>query len=172
MKIKWIETERFQDYKVPSMLIAFPSCTFKCEQEAGVCCCQNSALARAPSIDVPVQQIVDTYTNNKITSAVVMGGLEPLDAWAGLLTLIEEFRKATNDDIVIYTGYQREEKEDCVAKLQQYPNIVVKWGRYTPNGRPRWDDVLGVELASENQYAERISNGSCTEYRQGTCQTS
>ena len=34
--------EDFTNYKKPSMYIAFPSCTFKCEGECGQKICQNS----------------------------------------------------------------------------------------------------------------------------------
>jgi hypothetical protein len=32
----------------------------------------------------------------------------------------------------------------------------MKYGRYIPNNKGRFDKVLGVQLASDNQYAERI----------------
>lgn len=33
----------------------------------------------------------------------------------------------------------------------------LKFGRYIPNQTPHYDSILGVNLASDNQYAERIS---------------
>lgn len=45
-----------------------------------------------------------------------------------------------------------------IKELSVYPNIIVKFGRYTPNQDGHYDDVLGVHLASNNQYAERINN--------------
>ena len=41
--------------------------------------------------------------------------------------------------------------------LYDYKNIIIKYGRYIPNQTPHRDEVLGVNLASDNQYAERIS---------------
>jgi hypothetical protein len=35
-------------------------------------------------------------------------------------------------------------------------NIIVKFGRYRPNQEPHFDKVLGVELASDNQYAKEF----------------
>lgn len=41
--------------------------------------------------------------------------------------------------------------------LSEYKNIVVKFGRYIPGQEKHYDEVLGVYLASDNQYAEKIS---------------
>ena len=67
------------------------------------------------------------------------------------------FRKETNDDIVIYTGYTEEEVADKVYLLDLFPNIIIKYGRYIPGQEPHYDEVLGVKLASDNQYAKKIS---------------
>ena len=37
-----------------------------------------------------------------------------------------------------------------------YDNIIIKFGRYIPNQQSHFDIVLGVNLASDNQYAERL----------------
>ena len=39
----------------------------------------------------------------------------------------------------------------------QYDNIVVKFGRFRPNQDPHYDNVLGVKLASNNQYAKKYN---------------
>ena len=39
----------------------------------------------------------------------------------------------------------------------KWENIIIKFGRYIPNQEKHYDDVLGIELASDNQYAEVIS---------------
>jgi organic radical activating enzyme len=165
MKLKGIKMEDFTNYKKLSMYIAFPSCTFKCERECGQKMCQNSTLAIAPDIHVNTYDIVNRYLTNPITKAVIMAGLEPFDSWQDLQMLIKRFREKTNDDIVIYTGYKYDELDwrdssDTESKIQwlwQYPNIIVKFGRFVPNQQPHYDEVLGVYLASDNQYAERIS---------------
>jgi len=33
-------------------------------------------------------------------------------------------------------------------------NIIVKFGRYRPNQEKHYDKILGVFLASDNQYAK------------------
>ena len=139
------------------MFIVFPSCTFKCEKERGECICQNSNLVKLPSKNIGIKTIVNQYINNPITKAIVCGGLEPFDSWEDLQTLISYFRVRTTDDIVIYTGYNKEELLDKIPFLKSAKNIVVKFGRYIPNQTPHYDSILGVNLASDNQYAERIS---------------
>ena len=149
--------EDFTNYKKPSMYIAFPSCTFKCERECGQKICQNSSLVQSTTLEVGVKSIVNKYINNTITSAIVIGGLEPFDSKEDLFILISYFRVSTQDDIVIYTGYKEEEIKNQLQYLRAYRNIIVKFGRFIPNQQPHYDDVLGVMLASDNQYAERIS---------------
>lgn len=165
MIIKGLIEEDFVNYKKPSMYIAFPSCSFKCERECGKKMCQNSALATVPDIHANTYDIVNRYLTNPITKAIIMAGLEPFDSWEDLKALISRFREKTKDDIVIYTGYTYDELNwgnpfDSESKIQwlwKYPNIIIKFGRYKPNEESHYDSVLGVKLASSNQYAEVIS---------------
>lgn len=157
MRIKGVETERFQDYKYPSMFIAFPRCSFKCEKECGMRVCQNSALASATTKEVDASDLVERYLANPITKAIVCGGLEPMDSFEDLAELISELRKKQcYHDIVIYTGYRKDEIIDRVRELIPFKNIIIKFGRFVPDEIPHYDDVLGVNLANNEQYGERI----------------
>lgn len=157
MIINQLIDEDFVNYKLPSMYIGFPKCNFKCEKECGMQVCQNGVLAKSPTTDVEIEQIITRYMSNYITSSIVIAGLEPFDSYSDLLSFISEARKYVDDDIVIYTGYYKEEIKSYIDELKQYKNVVVKFGRYIPNHQPHYDDVLGVYLASDNQYAKRIS---------------
>jgi hypothetical protein len=159
IKIKGIRMEDFTNYKKPSMYIAFPSCTFKCERECGQKMCQNSSLVQAPTLTVNVHSIVCKYINNPITSAIVIGGLEPFDSEEDLQILITYLRVSTQDDIIIYTGHTKEEvqEREIYSYLLNAKNIIIKFGRFVPNQQPHYDEVLGIKLASDNQYSERIS---------------
>ena len=157
MRIKFLVDEDFVNYKKPSMFIGFPSCTWKCEKECGQKMCQNKELALSPDIEISYKTIVDRYMENPITKAIVMGGLEPMDSWRELRTLIGFFRTETDDDIIIYTGYNEDEISNMLKYLRCYRNIIVKFGRFVPNKESHYDEVLGIKLASPNQYAERIS---------------
>lgn len=158
MQIKFLIDEDFINYKKPSMFIgAGISCSFKCDKDCGQEVCQNSSLSREPTIKLSIEKIVKRYIDNPITSAVVIGGLEPFDNYQEVKTLISELRHKTNDDIVIYTGYNKEEIKDKISDLSIFPNIIIKFGRFVPNSQARTDEVLGVKLASSNQYAECIS---------------
>lgn len=158
MIVKEIKDEDFINYQKPSMIVAFPSCTFKCEQECGQKLCQNSTLANSPDIEISPTAIVERYLKNSITKAIVFAGLEPMDSWEDLVALVKEFRKHTVDDIVIYTGYRIDEICAKTYSLgNMFNNIIVKFGRFVPNNAPHFDSILGVNLASPNQYAVRIS---------------
>lgn len=164
MIIKGIIDEDFVNYKKPSMFIAFNSCTWKC----GRADCQNSALALAEDIEISKEEICKKYISNPITEAFVFGGLEPFDQLMDLISLIDCIRNKfkIKDDIVIYTGYTESElsmgyigKDPKVNKqnyhflISNYDNIIIKFGRFLPNQGYHFDKVLGVKLASNNQYA-------------------
>lgn len=157
MIVKAIRTEWFQDYKEPALYIAFPHCTFKCEKDCGKRVCQNSALANSPDIIIDDNKVCVMYLSNPITKAIVCGGLEPMDSFDELYSFIYTLRYEyrCNDDIVIYSGYTAAEckKNGWVQKLSPLGNIVIKFGRYVPNQKPHYDKTLGVNLASDNQYA-------------------
>lgn len=158
MQIKNIIQEDFSNYNICSMFIGFPTCTWKCEKECGrKGLCQNAALATSPSIEMEPEDIVDLYMANPLSHAIVCGGLEPFDSWLSLLNLVTKFREKTDDPIVIYTGYNREEIELYVLNLMLFKNIIIKFGRFVPGQKPHYDEILGISLASPNQYAERIS---------------
>lgn len=157
MHVKQIIFEDFVNYKKPSMFIGFSKCSFKCDKEFGSCICQNSSLANSPSIEVSEKEIAERYISNPITSSIVCGGLEPLDTFEELINLITEIRSLTDDDIVIYTGYKYEEIKDKINILKKFNNIIIKLGRYVPNSSKRYDDVLGIYLSSENQYALKLN---------------
>lgn len=154
MKVKGIIIEDFINYRKPSMTIMFPHCIgFKCGAEH----CQNSPLSKSEDIEIDISDVIIKYLNNPITKAIVMQGLEPFDSWNDLIEFIDRFRKSSDDDIVIYTGYYKEEIADKTALLSKYKNIIIKYGRYIPNQEKHYDKVLGVWLASNNQFAEKIS---------------
>ena len=155
MIIKKIIDEDFSNYKKPSMLIAMPRCTMKCGEEL----CQNSPWLKQPDIKINNRELVGRYLNNNLTHAIVFGGLDPIDTFDDLWWFISILRASyrCNDDIVIYTGYNKDEILDKVEMFKQFPNIIIKFGRYIPGQQPHYDEVLGVKLASDNQYAEKIS---------------
>lgn len=157
MKIKGIVQEDFCNYNQPSMLINFPRCSFKCEKELGKALCQNSALANSPDIEITSETLVEKYLNNRITSALVCAGLEPFDSYEDLKELLSAIRSKCLDNVVIYTGYNKSEILNQIAELQHFPNIIIKYGRYIPDQKSHFDSILGIYLASDNQYAEKIS---------------
>ena len=144
------------------MFIGCHSCSFKCDKLSGRQVCQNSALANSPDIEISVEKLADRYLNNPLSSAVVFGGLEPFEDIDNVIDFIDLLRnKGNTDDVVIYTGYTEKEVINQFQKyfliLRKYPNIVIKYGRFIPNQKPHIDNILGVELQSDNQYAKRIS---------------
>ena len=157
MLIKGIIDEDFINYKKPCMVIEFPYCSFKCDKECGKQVCQNGALANSQNINIERMDLINRYLKNDITQSIVMQGLEPFDSWDDLISFIFLFRCYSDDDIVIYTGYNLSELEEKVELLSYFENIIIKFGRYIPNQQSHYDNVLGVNLASNNQYAIKIS---------------
>lgn len=161
---KGIVDEDFIQYLKPTMFITNTICNLKCEKECNIKCCSNNQLFSEPTYTLTFDNIIQRYLNNPITKSITFGGLEQFDEFEQLLKLIKSFRKYTEDDIIIYTGYTEDELESTLFngslvldKLKQYKNIIIKFGRFIPNQEKHYDEVLGVELASPNQYARRIS---------------
>lgn len=158
IKIRGLVDEDFVNYKKPAMFMAFPYCTFKCDKECGYSVCQNSSLVENTNIiNIDEQIIIDRYIKNPITHSIVISGLEPFDSFNELVILIRSFREKTSDDIVIYSGYNKEEITSYIEELKQFKNIIIKFGRFIPNQEKHYDEILQVTLASPNQYGEKIS---------------
>lgn len=159
MKLKGIIDCDFTNYKKPVITLEFPYCDFKCDKLNGCQVCQNSALAREPDIEISAEKIWELYISNPLTKGFCFQGLEPFSNpidLAELLYFIRKIKKC-NDDIIIYTGFNKGEDLVCENIIRKYNNIIVKWGRYIVNQEPHYDEILGVKLASNNQYAEEIN---------------
>lgn len=161
MRVKTLRDEDFANYKEPVMLIGTVSCSGKCCKEAGIpfSVCQNSELWNSLTLKVSNERVISRYLSNNITKAICFGGLEPFDQFSEIQSFIAELREKynCNDTVIIYTGYYPNEIKEQVEALKQFPNIIIKFGRYVPDSEPKYDELLGVTLASNNQYAEKIS---------------
>lgn len=160
MKVKSIQDEDFVNYYKPSMFIGTCYCDWKCctENNLPVSTCQNHQILSQQNIDIADEDILARYVSNPITQAVVIGGLEPFKQFEDVLNLIETFRNNNQfDEFVIYTGYYPHEIEYAISLLKHYKNIIIKFGRYVPNLPQQYDCVLQKYLASNNQYAIKIS---------------
>lgn len=151
--------EDFIQYKKPSMFLGFPHCDGKCNKDAGETVCQNAVFKDStPLKRISKRALIEKYLNNDLTQAVVCGGLEPLDSLPDLIGFITLFRQNSQDDIVIYTGYTEEEANKLLPKeIKDIGRLIIKYGRFIPDQEPVFDEVLGVKLASSNQYARRVS---------------
>lgn len=169
MIIKGITDECFSDYKRPSMFIAMPICSFKCDKENGCQLCQNSSLVNEPNIEIGKEQLIERFMTNPITEAIVFGGLEPFDSILDLSSFIDCARRQYGCEapIIIYTGYTEEEimsgnfgigggglaLKSLVDNIISAGHIIIKFGRFRPNQEKHYDPILGVVLSSPNQYA-------------------
>ena len=160
MRVKDILSEDFINYKLPSMFIATCFCDYKCCKEQGlnIGVCQNAPLSQNPNKEIDDEIIYNQFISNPISKVIVFGGMEPILQIEEIIDLIDLFRsKGDKSYFVIYTGYYPNEIKNELTKLKQYDNIIVKFGRFIPNQPSRYDEILGVTLASNNQYAEVIS---------------
>lgn len=160
MRIKGLVDEDFVNYKKPSMFIGTISCGGKCcnEMNLPLSVCQNDGWRESAPIEINDKKLIERYDANPITKAIVFGGLEPFEQYQEIEDFIYEFRGGYGipDDIVIYTGYYPEEIKEQIETLKLFNNIIIKFGRYIPGRPSRYDDVLGVTLISDNQFAERL----------------
>lgn len=161
MIVRTIVDEDFVQYKEPCMYIATAFCNGKCCKEAGIplSVCLNDAWRGTATIAMVDEGIIERYLTNSITTTICFAGLEPFKQFDQVYNFIEKLRKDYNcdDTVLIYTGYNKEEIAEQIEKLKDFDNIIIKFGRFVPDNPGKFDDVLGVRLASDNQYAERIS---------------
>ena len=145
--------EDIVNYKKTSMFLATCTCSFKC----GIENCQNRELANLKNIGVKDEDIIERYLANDMTEAIVIGGLEPFDQFEELINFCKTLnRYHVEDDLVIYTGYEREEIDSQVEQLVALNadrDLIIKFGRYDPTkATEKFNHTLGVKLASYNQY--------------------
>ncbi len=152
MLLKRIIDETFGDYKEASMLLVTPNCGWKCEG------CQNTHLELLPTKEYSNSNIVERFTKNPLTSAIIIGGLEPMDDTESLSSFLSFIiAKRLDIMIVVYTGYTIEELQDDIYKseilylLEAHENSILKYGRYIPNDEGYFNEDLGIHLASKNQ---------------------
>lgn len=159
MELRGIIVEDFVNYRFPSMFLITSKCDWKCCVEFGIPTesCQNSSLINIKPKVYEDDDLINLYINNEITKAIVFGGLEPFLQFDELLEFIKKFRLISSDTIVIYTGYDMDELPDEIEQLKKYKNIIVKFGRFIPNQEPHYDEILGINLCSFNQFAVKIS---------------
>ena len=173
MKIKGIIDEDFVNYKTAAMYIAFPQCSFKCDKENKEQLCHNCDLVKQPDIEIEKEKLIERYLSNPISKAIVLAGLEPLDSFLDVISFVDCLRRQyhCDDPVIIYTGYTEEElMRGQYGGWQMKPNkilaeewesllkygVIIKFGRFRPNQKPHYDEVLGVNLASDNQYAKEF----------------
>lgn len=168
MKVKDIIDVDTVNYKKISMFIATSTCDLKCDRECGKPVCQNSELAKAPNIEINCEEVVQRFNSNPITEAIIFGGLEPLYGsgpnhvgdFHSFAYYIPELNEGT--DIVVYTGYYPSEIHYSDFQFWHSMtnaikgNLIFKFGRFIPDRPHRFDEVLGVELASNNQFAVNL----------------
>jgi hypothetical protein len=155
----------FSDYKKTSLYFTVGlTCSFKCMKDIGITeydnvsfNCHNIELVKNSPTDYSKAEIWEMCKSNPFIESFVMGGLEPLDNMLNTTNLISCIREVSEMDIVVYTGYNKSEVGRQINELSNFKNIIVKFGRFIPNSTPSYDDVLGVYLASSNQYSEKIS---------------
>jgi hypothetical protein len=154
----------FNDYKKTGLYIPIYGCTMKCVKEARKrgdmkTICQNSELLEHGSISYPFEKILDRITSDPFIECIIFSGMEPMDSFDDIYSFIKQFRKLSDLEIVIFTGYDYLEIIDKIIKLQRFPDITMKFGRYKADFPvlPKYDEVGKVTLASGNQYFRKIS---------------
>ena len=168
MHLRTLLDEDFVNYKDCNMFICMPYCDFKCNQEVGREVCQNAALMSHPMMEINDDELIKRYLNNSLSKAIVFGGLEPfyhgkhINSPVEMTNFISKLRLKykCSDMVVIYSGYSEDELGDYIKNFRSEPeiyyNIIIKFGRYIPGKPSRFDDLLSITLASNNQYAKMI----------------
>ena len=169
MKIRFLIDTDVTNYRKTSMVVGMPYCDGKCWRDLNAqggnydwSLCHNHSIRDEREIEIAVNDLASRYISNPLSHAVVFAGMEPLLSIHQIVAFIIYLRGACRceDDIVIYTGYNEDEKPVSdftnLLKTADVSNVIVKFGRYIPGDEEHLDPVLGVKLASKNQYARKI----------------
>lgn len=152
MYIKNLMDEDTLYYKNVSMYVGCQSCSSV-----------FGTLTDYPDIEISAENLAERYINNNNSSAVVFGGSESFDFIDDIISFIDLIRnKYHNDDnIIIYSDYSEDEikikYKNYYKALKEYSNIIIKFGRFMPGQDSHMDNILGIRLRSNNQYAKKIS---------------
>lgn len=150
MKLKAVERADFRSYKKPAMRLVLPD----------YCYTDASGIKHfSKNADIDVFKLITSYVLDDVVKAVVFDGTEPFDSYEDIKYFIKKFREITDDTIIIYSQYDECALEKQLEELSQYSNIIVKFGKMLCDSSRSmiYDDVLGVVLSSDNQYAKEIS---------------
>jgi pyruvate-formate lyase-activating enzyme len=141
-------------------LIATVNCDWKClkEQNLPLSTCQNSHTCDIGNKEIELKELVARFNDNVLSECVIWAGLEPMLQFEEMLCFINEFRKTNNEEVIIFTGYYPEELKWHIEKLKSFSNLIIKFGRYIKNSKPIRDNLLKIELVSENQFSKRIED--------------
>lgn len=162
-KIKILEkpTTVLNYYKKIGLLVPIGiSCTWKCKN----CINRQHTFKNSNKYHISeyeIGEIIKIYKKNILVESLILAGLEPFDNPHDLRRLIGVFRDSISDDIIIYTGYDNDdidtnkELKMLLQEILKYDNILVKFGRYIEGKDKIYDNVLGIELASDNQWTFR-----------------
>ena len=162
MKLVNLIEEDFVNYRKPGMFLGFPYCSGKCNTP-GCIVCQNEELRHVPErdlIDISAEEILNRYAKNPIPKCLIFGGLEPFDSFNDMCNIIHAYSEHEPSmqkgypEVIIYTGFYPHEIAIPLNRLTKYSvDLIVKFGRFIPNRPSYYDQILGVKLASDNQFA-------------------
>ena len=155
----------FNDYKKTGLYIPTSFCTFKCVKEAkakGIDFveCQNHELIKQEFLlDLSAKDVIEEYIeNDPFIECIILSGLDPMDSFEETFHFIKEFRELSDLEIVIFTGYYEHEVLEDLIRLKEFKDITIKFGRYDPSQKPRFDELGEVNLISGNQYFRRLED--------------
>lgn len=125
--------------------------------------CQNDSLKGEKALEVDPDKVVQDYLDMPVTHAIVFAGLEPLEDLENLILWCRAFRDKTDDPIIIYTGAEVDSDEllNAANWLRNFKNIIFKAGMYLDDQESHYDELLGVNLASNNQMGIRLEEILC-----------
>ena len=100
MRLKSLIDEDFVNYKEAAMFIGTTKCGGKCCIEAGIplTVCQNDTWRNAPIVEMDTEELCHRYLDNVLTSAIVIGGLEPFEQFDEIREFIHLMRTEFNCD--------------------------------------------------------------------------
>lgn len=143
---KGIEEERMQDAPFIGALLLAVDCHNNCPG------CFNQYLRNEPTLTAPAFVIMQAVKSNPFHQGIILGGLEWTEQPQEMIELIVS-AKRYELEVMLYTHYTKEEFLTMFPVLRQ-SGIYVKFGEFKIGEESH--DSMGVTLASNNQYIEKL----------------
>jgi len=149
IRYKSITHERVEDAPFVGALICAVSCPIGCKG------CFNQTLKGEPNKCSYIPDLLDQVQENPFNDGIILAGLEWSQQPRELVAILKE-AKNRNLPVIVYTGYNIDTFVKRVPRIEEFPDVLIKYGAYNEKQLVLDHVEHGVRLASANQHIQSV----------------